>query len=97
MTDWYLGQAGFGEQIQLYGETFWRQVGSTLLWAFIAIWAVLMFVAIIVTLSRQADVNEEMGSARRLDELLHETHTGSLRPRQGSNPRGSTPPRHRAA
>jgi hypothetical protein len=95
MTDWYLGQAGFGEQLQLYGEMFWRQVGSALLWTFIVVWAVLVFVAIVVTLSRQADMNEEMESARGLDRLLQETHTGSLHPHPGSNRRADRA--HRAA
>jgi len=97
MTDWYLGQAGFGEQLQVSGELFWRQVGSALLWAFIVIWAVLMFVAILVTISRRADVNEQMGSARGLDKFLQQTRTGSLRPRPGSNRRGGPSPADRAA
>lgn len=97
MWDWSLGQAGFGEQIQLYGETFWRQVGSTLLWTFVAIWIVLLFVAIVVTLSRQADVNEETGSTRQLDDLLKKTRTGALVPHTGSKRRIGPPRGHKAA
>jgi hypothetical protein len=55
MSDWYLGQAGFGEQIGLYNESFWRQVGSAFVWASVVIWLVLIAVAIAITLSRQAE------------------------------------------
>jgi len=76
MLDSWLGQAGFGEQIQLYGDTFWRQLGSTLLWTFLVIWGVLVVVAIVVALFRRADVNEDMKSARELDELFLARRTG---------------------
>jgi hypothetical protein len=70
MPDWYLGQAVFSEQIQLYGDTFWRQFGSTLLWTFLAVWVVLLVVAILlVTLSRRAAPSRALvlyiGSHRR--------------------------------
>jgi len=79
MLDSYLGQAGFGEQIQLYGDVFWRQLGSTLLWAFLVIWSVLVVVAIVVALFRRADVNEDMKSARELDEVLLARRTNAAR------------------
>jgi len=76
MLDSWLGQAGFGEQIQLYGDTFWRQLGSTLLWTFLVIWGVLVVVAIGVALFRRVDVTEDMRSARELDEVLLARRTG---------------------
>jgi hypothetical protein len=97
MWDWYLGQAGFGEQIQRYGEMFWPELVSTLFWAFLVIWAVLVVAAIVVVFFRQADVNEEMGAARGLDELLRKTHTGSLVRRTAPPRRPGPPPRHKAA
>ena len=91
MPDWYLAQAGFGEQIQRYGETFLAQMISTLFWTFVVIWIVLLFVAVVITLSQQARVNEEMGSARELDEVLRKTHTGTLARRAGSLRRAGGP------
>src|SRR5579859_4249860 len=79
MLDSWLGQAGFGEQIQLYGDAFWRQLGSTLLWAFLVIWGVLVVVAIVVALFRRADVNEDMRSAREFDGVRLARPTGSTR------------------
>jgi hypothetical protein len=69
MWGWSLGQAGFGEQIQLYGDTFWRQVGITLLWASAVMLAVLAFVALVVTRSRRPDVIEGTGRRRLLKKL----------------------------
>jgi hypothetical protein len=96
MWDWYLGQAGFNEQIQRYGETFWPELVSTLFWTFLVIWAVLVLVAIVVTLSRQADVNEEQGSARGLDRVLREAHTGTLGPRTSVQRRAPIEPQEHA-
>ncbi len=86
MMDWYLGQAGFGEQLQRYGDAYWRQMGGALLWAFIVIWSILVLVAILVALARRADVNEQdvneqAGGDRVFDRMLAVTHTGPLVPR----------------
>ena len=70
MLDSWLGQAGFGEQIQLYGDALWRQLGSTLLWTFLVVWGVLVVAVIVVALFRRADANEDAGSTRELDEVL---------------------------
>jgi hypothetical protein len=96
MWDWYLGQAGFSEQIQRYGETFWPELVSTLFWTFLVIWAVLVLVAIVVTLSQQADVNEEQGSARRLNRVLREAHTGAFGPRTSVQRRAPIEPEKHA-
>jgi hypothetical protein len=91
MSDWYLGQAGFGEQIGLYNESFWRQVGSALVWASVVIWLVLIAVAIVITLSRQAEATEEMDSDRRFFGFLRRTHAKPLGPRPPKR-RGILPP-----
>lgn len=83
MMDWYLGQAGFGEQLERYGDAYWRQMGGTLLWAFIVIWVLLIFVAIVAALTRRADVNRRTGSRRTgseraFDRVLTATHTRAL-------------------
>jgi len=96
MLDSYLGQAGFGEQIGLYNESFWRQVGSIFVWASVVIWFLLIIVAIVITLSRQAEVTEEMGAARRLGEVFRNTHTGPLRPRIPRR-RAGPPSEHKVA
>ena len=90
MTDWYLGQAGFGEQLERYGDAYWRQMGGTLLWVFIAIWALLVFIAIIVTLARHAEAREQAASERAFARTLAATHTGALVPR-GRVPRPLEP------
>jgi hypothetical protein len=74
MLDSYLGQAGFGEQIQLYSESFWRQVGSAVFWPSIVLVAVLVFVALAVMLVRPIDPAEQRNPMR----------TGACRP--GSAP-----------
>lgn len=79
--DWYLGQAGFSEQLQRYSDAYWRQMGDTLLWVFIVIWSILVLVAIIVALARRADVDEQAGGGRAFDRVLAATHTGPLFPR----------------
>jgi hypothetical protein len=81
MWDWYLGQAGFGEQIEVYGESFWRQVGVTMLWTSVAILAVLMFVAAILVLTRRAAANKEMEQPSEVEEA----------PRKADTPAGATP------
>jgi hypothetical protein len=94
MFDWYLGEAGFGEQLQRY-DAFWQQIGQALLWASILIFAVLMFVAVVVTLSRRAEMNKETGGARRLPKGPR--HTGAGGARAGSGGRAGARPRHKAA
>ena len=84
MWDWYLGQAGFSEQIQRYGEMFWPQMVSALFWAFLMVWMVFMVAAIVVTLSRQADVNREIAGAQG-------THTGTVAPGTASRHRAGGP------
>lgn len=84
MWDWSLGQAGFGEQIQLYGETFWRQVGSVLFWLFVVILAVLMIVAIIGTVSRLTEVTEETGGPRLPEDITPATRARPDRTRPGT-------------
>jgi uncharacterized protein (DUF58 family) len=90
MWDWYLGQAGFSEQIQRYGEMFWPQMVSALFWVFLMIWMVFMVAAIVVTLSRQADVNREIASAQGM-------HTGTVAPGTTSTHRAGAPMRPKAA
>lgn len=92
MFDWYLVEAGFGEH---YREAFWQQLGQTLLSASIAIFAVLMFVAVVVTLSRRAEKNKETGDARRLPKGPR--HTGAGGAYAGSGGRAGARPRHKAA
>jgi hypothetical protein len=94
--DWYLGQAGFGEQIQRYGETFWPELVSTMFWTFLVLWAVLVLVAIVVTLSRHADVNEETGNARGIDRVLRQAHTGTPGPRTSVQLRAPIAPEEHA-
>jgi Mn2+/Fe2+ NRAMP family transporter len=79
--DWYLAQAGFREQLQLYSETFWRQAASVFVWASLVIWFLLIVVAIVITLSRQAEATEEQDSPRRWARIFGKTRTESLRPR----------------
>jgi hypothetical protein len=50
MWDWYLGQAGFGEQIQAYGDTLWRQAWSISLVISAVIVVVLLFIAVTMIL-----------------------------------------------
>jgi hypothetical protein len=50
MWYWAIGQVGFGEQIQAYGDTFWRQVGSPLLWTLSVLWVVLALTALVISL-----------------------------------------------
>ncbi len=91
MMDWYLGQAGFGEQLQRYSDAYWRQMGGALLWAFIVIWSILVLVAILVALARRADVNEQAGSDRVFDRVLAATHTAPLVPRARTRYPGRRP------
>jgi hypothetical protein len=90
MWDWYLGQAGFSEQIQRYGEMFWPQMVSALFWAFLVIWMVFMVAAVVVTLSRQADVNREIASVEKRP-------ADTPAPGTGSTHRAGAPTRPKAA
>jgi hypothetical protein len=83
MWDWYLGQAGFGEQIQLYGDTFWRQLGTTLLWTFLAVWAVLMLAVIFVTLFRRAAASAETRDRTGIGKVPERVPTRALVPYTG--------------
>ena len=80
MMDWYLGQAGFSEQLQRYSDAYWRQMGDVVLWTFIIIWSILVVVAIIVALARRAAVNEEAGGGRAFNRMLAATHPGPFVP-----------------
>jgi len=73
MWDWSLGQAGFGEQIQLYTETFWQQVGSTVLWASAVIAVVLLFVALTVLLAGLPEGSQEVRREGRMEKLSGQT------------------------
>jgi hypothetical protein len=65
MWSWAIGQAGFGEQIQAYGDTFWRQVGSPLLWSLVALWTVLALVAIVLFVYAKRSGQRETVAAER--------------------------------
>jgi len=69
MWDWSLGQAGFGEQIQVYGEMFWRQVATTVLCASAVFVVLLLLAALMVTLARRTETSRGMRLLRRVDKF----------------------------
>jgi hypothetical protein len=93
MWDWSLGQAGFREQVQVYGDAFWRQVGSVLLLASAVILVVLLFVALTLMLARRTEVSPEMRRSRPMEKF-----PGQMPPRSGRTRGDQTEqPRPRAA